>query len=258
MTNEQLAAAAQSGDRRALFDLWEAVKPFCLAAARNVRARFEPAKLAARGITHEDMAQESYIAFCEAVQGFDASTGYKFITYLNYPLKNAFARLLGLKGTGRGKRDPLDDCASLDVGIGEDGETPLSDMVEDVEAGQLVEAVEDRAYTAQLHAALEAAMLETCDREQRDVLRMRYYKAQTRAQCGEALGMTRERVRQLESRALQNLRRPEAARLLRDFREEYAYSVSTSFGAWKEKGSNPERVVELIERRPSNRRCGIM
>ena len=42
MTNEQLAALAQQGDRRALFDLWEAVKPFCMAAPKAATPSASP------------------------------------------------------------------------------------------------------------------------------------------------------------------------------------------------------------------------
>ena len=52
MTNEQLAALAQQGDQRALFDLWEAVKPFCMAAAGHVYRRHDPAKLSGRGVNY--------------------------------------------------------------------------------------------------------------------------------------------------------------------------------------------------------------
>ena len=79
-------------------------------------------------------------------------------------------------------------------------------------------------------------------------MKTRFYLNQTRGQCAETLGMTKAGVRQLEARALRNMRKPEARRLLNSFRGEYAYSVSTSFSAWSAKGSNPERVTELLER----------
>lgn len=89
MTNEQLAALAQQGDWRALFDLWEAVKPFCMAAAGHVYRRHDPAKLSGRGVTLEDLQQETYCAFRKALTAFKPERAYKFTTYLSYPLKNA-------------------------------------------------------------------------------------------------------------------------------------------------------------------------
>lgn len=258
MTNEQLATAAQAGDRRALFDLWESIRPFCMRAAWHMYRQNDPAKLSGRGVTLEDMQQETYLAFTEAVRSFKSESDCKFLSFLTFPLKNTFARLLGFKIYGRGKPDPLDDRMSLDAPAGAENDAPLSDMLEDQAAGQQLEDVEDSVYTAQLHAALKSAMREACDGQQRDVLREIYYRGRSRRECGDALGLSRERVRQIESKALQNLRKPKAAQYLRDFRDEYAYSVSTSFGAWKEKGSNPERVAELLEWRPSDRCRGIM
>lgn len=245
MTNEQLAVLAQQGDRRALFDLWEAVKPFCMAAAGHVYRRHDPAKLSGRGVTLEDLQQETYCAFRKALAAFKPERVYKFTTYLSYPLKNAFAQLLGYGNT---KRDPLDDCISFDAPAGEDNDAPLSDVIEDPEAAQQITDVEDDCYTAALHTALETAMRETCDPAEQRILKTRFYLNQTRGQCAETLGMTKAGVRQLESRALRNMRKPEARCLLNGFREEYAYSVSTSFSAWSAKGSNPERVTELLER----------
>lgn len=152
MTNEQLAALAQQGDRRALFDLWEAVKPFCMAAAGHVYRRHDPAKLAGRGVTLEDLQQETYCAFRKALAAFKPERAYKFTTYLSYPLKNAFAQLLGYGNT---KRDPLDDCLSFDAPAGEDNDAPLSDVIEDPEAAHQITDVEDDCYTAALHTALD-------------------------------------------------------------------------------------------------------
>lgn len=250
MTNEQLAAAAQSGDRRALFDLWESVRPFCMAAAWHMYRQSDPAKLFGRGVTLEDMQQETYFAFAEAVRGFKLESGYKFLSFLTFPLKNAFAQLLGFRTYGKGSPDPLDKSLRIDCSVCMESDTPLSDMLEDQEAGRQLEDVEDSVYTAQLHAALEAAMLEACDGQQRDVLQEIYYRGRNRQECGEALSLTVSEVRRIERRALQNLRNPEAARHLQSFRDEYAYSVSTSFGAWKEKGSNPERVAEMLDNLP--------
>jgi len=249
-SNEQLAAAAHDGNRRALFDLWEAVKPFCMAAALHTYHRHDPDKLAARGVTIEDLQQETYFAFTEAVKGFDSSTGYKFLTYMTFPLRNVFARALGYKTA---KTDPLDSSMSLDAPAGGEAEdpTPLSDAIPDPDAEQRIEDAENRHFYAQLHAALEVAMQETCDDVQRDVLRSRFYDEMTRPACGEALGLSPAEVRKHEAAGLRNLRSPEASERLQHFvtLDILAYGFSTSFHAWKDgRGSVPERVVEDLNK----------
>lgn len=85
MTNEQLAALAQQGDRRALFDLWEAVKPFCIAAAGHVYRRHEPREaLRARRDTGRPPARD-LLRVPKSPCGVQArEQAYKFTTYLSY------------------------------------------------------------------------------------------------------------------------------------------------------------------------------
>lgn len=249
MTNEEAAVQAKDGDRRALFDLWEAVKPFCMKAAWNTYNRFGAAKCASRGVVLEDLQQETYVAFTDALRGFSAASGYKFITYLSLPLRNAFARLLGFKESGKGKPDPLDSAARFDEPIDADSTVTLSDVTPDPDAEQALEDAEETLFIRALHTALEDAMREACTPEQTDVLHAIYYRGKNRREAGDDLGITRERVRQIESKALNQLRRPHVARHLREFDryDEVAYSISTSFETWKNCGSNPERAVERIE-----------
>ena len=107
----------------------------------------------------------------------------------------------------------VDDTMSLDVPVGE-GESDLADMLEDELVGD--------PYTQTLrnmrHTAVEKA-LQTVSERSRMVLEMRYglngRQPQYLDEVGSVLGVTRERVRQLEHRALQQL--AETAPDLHDF-----------------------------------------
>jgi RNA polymerase sigma factor (sigma-70 family) len=100
-----------------------------------------------------------------------------------------------------------DDCVSLDQSVGENSETALGDLVED-------EFAENPEAVALLHSRDDqlAAALKHLDATERDVMVLRFglngCEPMTLAAIGRHLGVTRERVRQIESKALGKLRHP--------------------------------------------------
>ena len=100
----------------------------------------------------------------------------------------------------------LQNPVSLESPVGEDGESSLGDMVED-HSGQTPEEAMD--LLARQEEVRE--LLDTLTERERQVVRMRYglgeEKPQTLEEIGSALGVTRERVRQIEARAMEKLRR---------------------------------------------------
>jgi len=105
---------------------------------------------------------------------------------------------------------------SLEMKIGEDEVTELADILRD----QSVQTPEDSALEGDLSNEVERALAPLSDRE-KEVLRLRYGlgadREYTLEEIGKRLSVTRERVRQIESRALQKLRaskQREAAALL--------------------------------------------
>ena len=105
---------------------------------------------------------------------------------------------------------------SLETPIGEEEDSHLGDFIQDEEASQPAEAA---SYTL-LREQLEEVLKSLSPREEQ-VLRMRFGlvdgKAHTLEEVGKEFDVTRERIRQIESKALRKLRHPSRSKKLRDF-----------------------------------------
>jgi RNA polymerase primary sigma factor len=108
---------------------------------------------------------------------------------------------------------------SLETPVGEEDDSTLGDFVEDGSAEVPVEAATFRLLQDYISHALEGLN----DRE-RDVLIMRFGledgRVRTLEEVGERFGVTRERIRQLETKALAKLRHPNNSRRLEGFLDE--------------------------------------
>ena len=103
---------------------------------------------------------------------------------------------------------------SLQERIGEDGKTELQELIADDK--DFTEDILDDVQRGQLSAILWS-LVDDLDERQGAVLRARYEKGRTLDETGAALGISRERVRQLEAKALQKLRRPKPKKQLQAF-----------------------------------------
>jgi RNA polymerase primary sigma factor len=107
---------------------------------------------------------------------------------------------------------------SLDVPIGEDGDAMLGELIEAPDAVDPHAAAE----TSELQRFVAEALAELTPREQR-ILRMRFgiggTADHTLEEVGREFGVTRERIRQIEAKALEKLRHPHRARTLAGFVE---------------------------------------
>jgi RNA polymerase primary sigma factor len=105
---------------------------------------------------------------------------------------------------------------SLEMPVGSEDSGELGDFIEDETMPGPVDATSSQLLKEQLHVILDSLS----DRE-RAVLEMRFGlkdgEAHTLEEVGKAFGVTRERVRQIESKALRKLRHPGHRRKLRDF-----------------------------------------
>jgi RNA polymerase primary sigma factor len=112
----------------------------------------------------------------------------------------------------RTSRQPI----SLDSTIGEDGETRIGDLIEDTDSPEASELVDRQLMADQLRRALGVLSA----REEK-IMAMRFglYDGTPRTldEIGKHLGLTRERIRQLEKESLSKLRHPSNAQPLLDF-----------------------------------------
>jgi RNA polymerase primary sigma factor len=110
------------------------------------------------------------------------------------------------------------DTISLETPVGEEEESTLADFVEDLEAEVPADAATFRLLQENLAVALEGL-----NPREREVLIMRFGLAdgrmRTLEEVGEHFKVTRERIRQLETKALAKLRHPEKAKSLQGFLE---------------------------------------
>src|ERR1700690_3926111 len=105
---------------------------------------------------------------------------------------------------------------SLDQTIGDEGDSQLGDFIEDSEAAVAVDAVSFTLLQDQLHSVLD-----TLSEREAGVVSMRFGimdgTSRTLEEVGAEFNVTRERVRQIESKALRKLRHPTGSRRIKSF-----------------------------------------
>ncbi|MDR1440796.1 MAG: RNA polymerase sigma factor [Bifidobacteriaceae bacterium] len=109
-------------------------------------------------------------------------------------------------------REPI----SLHTPLGEDGDSEFGDLIEDSEAVVPAEAVSFTLLQEQLHAVLD-----TLSEREAGVVSMRFGltdgQPKTLDEIGKVYGVTRERIRQIESKTMSKLRHPSRSQVLRDY-----------------------------------------
>ncbi len=293
MTNEQLVIRIKAGENVAenMEQLYDQVKNFVHSIAWKYRDSGEL----------EDLEQEGYLALYPAIDGYDPDTGYKFLTYAEYHIRQRMQRYLQMNGSclrlpvhcmeqvrkydrfrqtfkreyGRNPSDQESACflgfslerirsirknacmaklGSLDSPVtGADGnaDNTVGDFVPD--GTDLEEDVTERMAAEQMRRVLWE-LVDSLEGQQPEVIRCRYQQNMKLDEIGQVCGMNRERVRQIEAKALRKLRNPARSKHLRPFLPEadriYSDALYGSYESFNRTWtSSTERVALSIAER---------
>ena len=172
-------------------------------------------KYQSSGLPLLDIVQEGNLGLIHAVDKFDWRKGFKFSTYATWWIRQAIQR--GIANSARVIRLPVHAGdmltallkMSLDEPVRDDGDAELGDFVQDRNAV----APFDHAATSLLPGEV-AKVLAVLDDRERTILTLRFGLdgggERTLEEVAEHFGLTRERIRQIEARAMSKLRHPSA------------------------------------------------
>jgi RNA polymerase primary sigma factor len=223
----ELARRKDEGDEQAKKKLIESNLRLVMSITRNYTKA---------GVPLLDLIQEGNLGLIRAVEKFDYKLGYKLSTYATWWIRQAVTRALAdqVRRLMRARRqlaqkvnreptndelakesgftpkrvqellDLVEDPISLETPVG-DGESMYADLIEDIHSDRPDEETSQKLRRVELSEALMRL-----NPRMRRVLALRFgldgETPQTLEEVGAGLGITRERVRQLESRALRELR----------------------------------------------------
>ena len=236
---KDLAMKMEAGDMEAKKRLAEA----------NLRLVVSIAKrYVGRGMLFLDLIQEGNLGLIKAVEKFDYRKGYKFSTYATWWIRQAITRAIA--DQARTIRIPVhmvetinklirvqrqlaekmglpvervreiqkisQEPVSLETPIGEEEDSHLGDFIQDDNVPVPAEAA---AFTLLKEQLVE--VLGTLTEREQKVLCLRFGledgRARTLEEVGKEFDVTRERIRQIEAKALRKLRHPSRSRKLKDY-----------------------------------------
>lgn len=238
MTNEELAQLIQGGRDDLMSQLWEQ----CHGWVAKMAIRWYTAFDGRRGVELDDLINAGYLALVRAVESYDPSAGGAFITWLTYHLKTAFCDTFGIR-TEKGRRDPLNNAASLDAPVNADD--PDSATLGDITPGNGESAFDDIMecdYQRAMREAIDAVLSELPPREA-DTIRRRYFKGETLGSIAKDRGVSTNAVSQSERKAIREIRRNKKAmyRL-----QEFSPYSGTSLGTWRRTGMSVEEYWLIL------------
>lgn len=214
MTNEQLVIFIQQDNPELLPVLWGRVKRLVFMLCGRYYARYAE-RFSACGVELCDLRQECYAAFMEAVRAYREDKGLQFSSYLEYPVRNTAAELLGIHNADRVNRRPLDNAVSLDKPIeaADNDNMTLADVIPDTESEEPFEQVLQEISDDHARAVIYEA-LEKLTEQERDVILLIFFEDRTAQAIAAEWGVSAQRVGQIKQKAIHKLRKMPALKVL--------------------------------------------
>ena len=240
----KLAHRIAEGDQSAKNELVEANLRLVVSLARHYQGC---------GLSYQDLIQEGNIGLIKAAEKFDVSKGFRFSTYASWWIKQALSRTIRIpvhmtENINKFKkierellsqlnREPkikeiadamgisekqakeiqsyIVEPTSLNIQVGDDDDTTIGSFIEDTHFVN-----PESAYIKESNGDVVNAVLDTLSDREANILRLRFgiggKKAMTLEEVGKEYGLTRERIRQIEAKALRKLRHPSRANILKE------------------------------------------
>lgn len=196
-------------------------------------------------------AKDRIFRYKQAVENFRQE-------FMRDPTSRELALYLGvtLEEVDKIKRDAfcLNPRSTNEI-ISEDESLTLEDLLEDEkdDVGDLLDEIQKEELSLLLWS-----LVDELEKNEAEVIRKRYKYGHTLQSCGEELGISKDKVRNIESKALRKMRRSSVRKKLEPYIDERVVSVaykSTGLGSFKRTWTSAPEMATLILENNKNRRA---
>ncbi len=197
MTNEQLASAIKNDKNdRLILKLWDNVRKLiyikCDKYYLALNDRFK-----ASGVEIWDLRQEMYFAFLEALKAYNPDKNLKFVTYLEFPIKNIVKHALGIGC----KVQPLNNSESLDKPVVGQEDLTLTDMIADEKNNIL------KIIGRNTNSEIIRSEVRKLQGKQKNIIILYYFNDKNDGEIAKYFNTTASNVFQIRRRALSGLKK---------------------------------------------------
>ncbi len=232
LTNEELAVQIKNGKEEYLYKLWEQTQKFIKLRAKTY---LKNENISFGGIGVEDLTQEGFFALLKAVKAYDETSGYTFLTYFGYYLKNAFRDAFGLR---------YKKTVSLDEPLPSEENHTLLDYLKDEDPYcNIDDYVNKSVYKKELRSALDLS-LSILTPKARQMIELYYFCDLKSSSIAKLLNCSPTNVNAVIGNGLIQIYRSKYRDILRSFLPAKSVDVyNTGYFIWKTSGSIEEMFL---------------